>query len=703
MGNVPLSARTTCCGKVCTKVIDPDGDVLDDLRACDPAGTVFHETLEDLNEVDRLLILFSASSNFVAVRWLCILGASPDACDVNGTTCLHAACRSGSLHIVQDLIDQGLALDATDVAGWTPLHVAMFMGRRAVSMLLMQQGAELKVENTKGLTPVDVCNDAALREAAIACGSHRSQKGSGPWQAPQDFEAGEDTQVTNTLRFEPFFVPRASFLKEPQRSNSFQHLGVQIFNATPGQGLAFLVASGAVRDYPIELSAFLMEHSINTAQVGELLGEDFSISQTLRLEFINSIRLTHTGVVSCLAKVFKMIRIPSDMQKIDRLVEGVAQIWWRQHERMQAKPRENQQAREVDIDGEFEGLRLMQQLSSHHMLHQLMFSTIMLHWSLYAPLPPSQRISAQRWLDMNVGIQGPKGATHSALQQVMSQIYKVISKFFIPHLQIWSRENGQGASKGMMMRNPASARLDEADAEGWARLADRGLPQVTGSSGTVTYRHIRSIHSETSAAGVKHLASPVTSRSDVDGTVGPAPEGLGAPSSVAYKQIPPAFRGLSRGLSPMETGDRVRPGGERVWLAVHHGLVFFSPKPHTWAPYAFLQLKPLVIRNIDAPTCMLTLAPPDLALLGGSKPLQQEPMPGLPLSETPQARVQLVFLLPDGRWQVVEITRLEVQFADHTALEKWVAVCRKHCTGGQASDASPELLSGRQDDVTAAV
>eukprot|EP00403_Amphidinium_massartii_P004303 CAMPEP_0178384710 /NCGR_PEP_ID=MMETSP0689_2-20121128/7656_1 /TAXON_ID=160604 /ORGANISM="Amphidinium massartii, Strain CS-259" /LENGTH=701 /DNA_ID=CAMNT_0020004967 /DNA_START=72 /DNA_END=2173 /DNA_ORIENTATION=+ len=699
MGNVPIGTRTTCCGKVCTKVIDPDGDVLDDLRACDPAGTVFHETLEDLNEVDRLLILFCASSNFVAVRWLCALGASPDACDINGTTCLHTACRSGALHIVQDLIDQGLALDATDVAGWTPLHVAMFMGRRAVSVLLMQQGAELKVENSKGQTPVDVCNDASLREAASACASHRQRKAGEPWQLNSDFDIAEDTQVTNALRFEPFFVPRASFLKEPQLNNSYQQLGVQIFNATPGQGLAFLVASGGVRDYPIELSAFLMEHSINIAQVGELLGEDFSISQTLRLEFINSIRLTHTGVVSCLAKVFKMIRIPSDMQKIDRLVEGVAQIWWRQHERMQAKPHQNQQVREVDLDGEFEGLRLMQNLSGHHMLHQLMFSTIMLHWSLYAPLPPSQRISSQRWVDMNAGIQGPKGSTAASLQQVMTQIYKVVSKFFIPHLQIWSsKENGQGASKGMMMRNPASAKADEAEIEGWARLADRGLPQVTGGTGTVTYRHIRNIHSETTSNGVK-LASPATSR-DVDLGIIPTPDGLGAPASVAYKQAPPAWRGPGKGLSPMEPGERAAPGGERVWLSVHHALMFFAQKPSTWAPYAFLQLKPLVIRHVDTATCTLTLAAPDASMLGVNKSVASEAMhSGLPppMMETSQARVQLVFLLPDGRWQVVEITRLEVQFIDQATLEKWVTICRKHCTGGQASDVANSETTGAGD------
>merc|ERR1719440_825594 len=127
-------------------------------------------------------------------------------------------------------------------------------------------------------------------------------------------------------------------LRDPVRTPALQRLGIDIFNQRPGQGLAFLVSTGAVRDFPIELSTFLLENDVSPVQVGEFLGEDYSLSQTLRLEFINSVRLTGTGVVSCLNKVFTRVRIPSDMQKINRLLESVAQIWWRQHERLQEYP-----------------------------------------------------------------------------------------------------------------------------------------------------------------------------------------------------------------------------------------------------------------------------------------------------------------------------------------------------------------------------
>merc|ERR1719361_2540333 len=127
MGN-----NTLCCGRVCPKVaLQPtaDTDIFDDPYGCDPAGAVFHETLEDLNEVDRLLLTFASSANLEAIRWLFVLGANADACDTNGTTCLHAACRSGSYSIVKEFIARGLHLEAVDVAGCTPLHVALFMGR----------------------------------------------------------------------------------------------------------------------------------------------------------------------------------------------------------------------------------------------------------------------------------------------------------------------------------------------------------------------------------------------------------------------------------------------------------------------------------------------------------------------------------------------------------------------------------------------
>ena len=103
MGN-----RVFCSDAVCPKSsLHPgvESELFDDSSTCDPAGAVFTETLEELNEIDRFLLHFSSSRNLAGVRWLSLLGANPDACDTNGTTCLHAACRSGSLAVIKEILN----------------------------------------------------------------------------------------------------------------------------------------------------------------------------------------------------------------------------------------------------------------------------------------------------------------------------------------------------------------------------------------------------------------------------------------------------------------------------------------------------------------------------------------------------------------------------------------------------------------------
>eukprot|EP00913_Durusdinium_trenchii_P015977 g15015.t1 len=103
----------------------------------EPVGRILQETLH-VSDVDRDLLCFAASSALTVVRWLLLLGARPEAADNNGTTVLHAACRSGSLAVVKQFIKQTALLNKPDVAGWTPLHIAAHMGRRAVVARLLQ-------------------------------------------------------------------------------------------------------------------------------------------------------------------------------------------------------------------------------------------------------------------------------------------------------------------------------------------------------------------------------------------------------------------------------------------------------------------------------------------------------------------------------------------------------------------------------------
>lgn len=214
MGN-----RMLCSANMCPKAtLQPtaENELFDDSSACDPAGTVFNQTLEDLNEMDRLLLVFASSANLSAVRWLFAMGANRDACDTNGTTCLHAACRSGSVAIVREFIRRELPLNASDIAGWTALHVALFMGRRSVAIELMHRGADLGVRNSRGLVPSDLCSDMWLREAVRSCSAHRHSYGlQRAWDFGRDNEIGEDIQISSNLRFEPFFCSTGSCSQGP--------------------------------------------------------------------------------------------------------------------------------------------------------------------------------------------------------------------------------------------------------------------------------------------------------------------------------------------------------------------------------------------------------------------------------------------------------------------------------------------------------
>lgn len=640
-----------------------ENELFDDTSACDSAGAVFTETLEELNEVDRLLLLFSASRNLAGVRWLIRLGANPDACDTNGTTCLHTACRSGSVTIVAELLAQRkLSIDACDAAGWSALHVALFMGRRHISVMLMQHGANPTISNGRGQRAVELSSDIWLREAVTGYSQHWELKTLEQWTPPKP--EATDVQVSSRLRFEPFFVPRTAVMKEG--GADLQKLSEAIFNQRPGQGLAFVVATGCIRDFPVELSAFLGQRGICSSQVGSFLGEDFALSQTLRLEFINSVRLIGTGVVSCLAKVFKTIVIPTEMVKIDRLVDGIAQIWWRQHEQLAKKEGDDSQAK--DEDPEVHGMELMRSLGNYDVLHQLMFATILLHWNLYAPLPPSQRVSAEEWLEISAGIL-PEHMERSEvdLKQVQLLIYKVISHNFFPQLEIWKPRSSSSKKQAL-----------EPSASTWARIVV-GFPSLalTGAQRVENYRHLRSILSESTGPGSTCMASPSPSRE------GPTPvpvRARAAPMSMGFGLEEPDdhLYGFHESAGP-------GPVGGRVWLALHGAFLFLSAGPEPWAPYAFMRVADLVVKS-DAQTLLLTLLPSLSTGTFLSSPTAAKP--GL----------QVVFLLPDGRWQVLEVPRFQVQVSDKKQLELVGVALSEQCIDGPAvgewNSASP--ISGSE-------
>ncbi|CAE7864782.1 unnamed protein product [Symbiodinium microadriaticum] len=189
--------------------------------------------------------------------------------------------------------------------------------------------------------------------------------------------------------------------------------------------------------------------AVDIKQVGNFLGEAFSLSHTIRLEFLNSVVLQNTGVVSALIQVFHMLQLPDDLQKINRLVHGVARIWWRQHERMQREssgavaprkpPAMENGALQLSLSQELNGLELKQYLSGSDVLHQLMFSTVMLHWYLYRDGPNGQKkdMDFDTWQRQNRGIETNGTNVPDHVQQ---QVYALVNKAFIPELAVASAQ-----------------------------------------------------------------------------------------------------------------------------------------------------------------------------------------------------------------------------------------------------------------------
>mmetsp|Transcript_108520 Transcript_108520/g.242022 ORF Transcript_108520/g.242022 Transcript_108520/m.242022 type:complete len:741 (-) Transcript_108520:71-2293(-) len=697
-----MGTRQSCskacsnCAADCTRSGNAEDFDENERPGGDPAGATFGETLEDLNSLDRNLMLFCAAENLAAVRWLTLqLGAHWDAFDANGTTCLHVACRAGSLPVVAEMMQYKELVQAVDNAGWTPLHIAVLMGRQQVVIRLLQAEASLRVRNSKGQLPVELCADSGTHEAIRSFELHAKEAPGRPWQfGSKDAGPGEEN-VGSQLQYEPFFVPRQPLIRSHQYKKEFQRIGMLIFNQQPGFGLAFLVASGVSRDYPMDMSTFLRRSKVDIKQVGAFLGEAFSLSHTIRLEFMNSVMLQGTGVVSALIQIFHMLQLPDDLQKINRLLHSIARIWWRQHERIVKDSMSGQSNRSaLDLgDGgllhrpqlylteELVGLELKQYLTSYEALHQIMFSTVLLHSFMYNDgTGPRKELDFAMWKKLNVGIESEGSEVP---EHVQLQIYILVCKAFIPELALamsgGEADQGGGCDPDAVAESSRLPFLSgHAAAQGWTQMVGGGFPRPSGLAGarTVTYHQVSGIFSE------------VTQNTKTSG--------------LPRSPLAAAGEGASAGAAvPAPRRD------DFAWLSLCYTLLFFSTS-FGCAPYAFVQVKTLCIAKLDEENYVLSLvsAPEadsdaDLDRAGGAR--SRSPSPEA-VQGGPPSTITIVLLLPDGRWQELGLQQLELRFPSLQELKIWSS----HLGGAAPSPPQstpqafpPRPLAGQQLDVIA--
>jgi hypothetical protein len=497
----------------------------------EPAGAVFEDTAKDaaMPMADRQLLAFAGTGNVVACRWLLRFSASALTEDPNGTTALHAACRTGSRTVIKDLCMVG-DVSARDRKGWTPLHVAVWMGRRDIVAFLLSARADPTIKTAKGQTAADVCfsNDTAMKKA-LNNQYHLDEPRivEKPGSARLLGAEGETPRgPTDTSRFEPFFVPRTPFTSKPDpaAARHLETVGIAIFNRDPGRGISFLTSTGLVRDFPIQISSFLHTAPVDPVQLGSILGQEYSLSQILLVEFINSAKLAGTGVVGCLTKVFQeQFAIPHSLPELDRIMQALARMWWRHHER----PVTSALGSSKPFD-EACGEELKLAVRSSECLYLLLFSSALQYWSLTAAQSsPKANVTLEQWIGMNKGIMEGKDVP----RDVQEKIYRALQKADLPNLMM-AGPLGPRLGGNWTPRQPTLARGGDAlsstietEIEGWLEMLD---------------------------------INSVTSRLDQFVR-------LGSPTLGEFTRKPNA--GLMTG----------RPNF--VWMTVGNGLVFISPKP----------------------------------------------------------------------------------------------------------------------------
>jgi len=700
--------------------LEVEDEVHDASDSCDPAGAVFDETLVGLDDMGKHLIYFSSGTNLPAVRWLFEFGVPRDVRDKNGTTALHCACRSGSLAIVQELHRRGIQPSVTDLHGWTPLHIAIFMNRRDVVLYLLSVSAPIGEMDIRGRTPLDLCKDASTKE--VIRKFMVSHGGTGGPGVPTGTGAAEDLdsmewvfgledergsgRAPDSLQYEPFFVPRDPLVADIDHKSELLMLGSRFFNQCPGKGLSFLVASGCARDYPNEMSTFLRRGTLDLAQIGNFLGEPFSISQTLRLELINSQRYTGMTLVDGLTKVFDLMYIPEDLQKVDRFIHSAARIWWRQHERIfedqeglltetaahrrLKKLEQNTDPGHGDAGAgdelEIDSVEVRGLLSGAEVLYQFMFSIVMLHRSFYenpTGNPTAEhRLSMSKWMELNSGIEEGGASIPTAL---LRAAYRAIDATFIPQLSfqrtsahqkqvLLEKENTWGETLGEASGLCSKA----AQIEGWVVVGE--ALKRAGFASAMWYGNVSTIFSETMAA------TPGLQGSDI----APRTSSRTAPGSFGQRKLPvtsiPALA-HTNGQAVKAFSGKTK---DQTWLSLVHSVLFFSASPSSSeVPYAFVYLAQMEISH-DTDVGVVTIRRRQTSMSAPASDLAEEHnasnqkpgqkhkgVKGLEVNERPP--VIVVFLLHDGRWQEFNMPRLELRIGDDEDCERWAAKLAETC------------------------
>jgi len=637
------------------------------------------------------------------------------------------------LPVVSEVMQHAMLLDAADIASWTPLHIAAHMNRREAAARLLRARATPHCRNARGQTPADLCMDHGTLELLRGCVPLEGSASSGARPGGTG-NSIEDDSVGIPSRCEPecFFVNPAPIIRATvQHRKALLQIAALIFNMRPSYGLAFAVVSGLVDSYTGAMRIFLQHGGACRVQLGGFLGEAFSLCTLIRFSVFDSMPLLHTGALSALSRAFCVLQLPEDLQKIDRLVRGLAHVWWRKHKALaegladsqtpaqQLQMQLNQQRQALSLadaaaseveQPEYVGLELWQYLAGSDALCQLMLSTVLLHWYVHSNGSGSGRsLQVETWVVMNRGIEGGGG---DVPEHVQRRIHAAVCKGFRQELTLAS----PGArpfqpDRGLGGRSSPIARIFTPGSPSKPLQARCRVPPSETAAGPGA-----SLMANTSLSAISPPAQPSAAPPAVasrDGATSPLPGPVSTPLSVCASaegwvhlldgvlQCPeiaaregtcertamagfaqdlalPNYRGHGSadlnsaapgGVGPVDAPAAASAAAATMGVAAMDGAVwaslcciflFFAGAPGSTpssAPYTFTDARNIRVANVNSETCVITL----------------QGVPGKGAPEGQQAPLVFVMLLSDGRWQEVQLPKLDIKVGNSEELQFWVS------------------------------
>jgi len=545
-----------------------------------------------------------------------------------------------------------------------------------VALKLLEAKASPQKLNILGQKPIQICVEQETRKILLE-----------PWPRQMevvDVRPDKEETCTDSLgvpvESEPefFFVPpQAAMTSMCSSKQDLVLAAVLMFNMQPGYGLGFLVATGLSDSYTEAMKMILETGLASRMQTGSFLGTTLSVCRLIRFSIFDSVALLHTGIVSALVQAFSTLQLPEDLQMAARLVQSVAQVWWLKHKKgshlletdsseenhLSVPPlKQSPQARKPrmpDEDAaqarkgtkriksrtgqvEFQGLELISSVANADTLAQLMLSTVLLHWFVHGNGKEARReLSLEVWLSVNQGLGVPA--------DVLGQIHSLVVERFLWQLALASRDSGFNDTVAVIcsvndpedghscwqiapddvLSSQEPRRSDPVDPlrpvmekcashSSWAQVLGNSIPLSNGDLAS-------------------HFALSEATCRFADGGGGRVKASIDSARTQTASNAPGS---LADGFA---------------WATLCASLLLLSARPSV-PPHALVDIRRthLYISAHDGKILSLAGLPEDTAV-------EEKPTP-----------LSMVVLLPDGRWQELKLSKLEIQMETEEAVQKWL-------------------------------